>query len=356
MKWRYLLFPFALLYGTIAALRRWFYRSGVCKSYHSVIPTIVVGNLRVGGTGKTPHTEYLLALTKEWGRSALVSRGYGRKTKGFLLANNLSEEQQTARNIGDEPMQILRKFPTTIVAVSEKRAIALKELEKLTPPIQLAVLDDAFQHLPIAAGLKIVLTEYADPYYADLPLPAGNLREFASAAKSADIIIVTKSPENLLRDEADKIKEKLRLAKKQHCFYTRYIYNNINPQNRKAENIQISSSTPALLLTGIANPKPMIRYLSEQFTLIEHLEYRDHYDFKLHDLEKIKRGYEKLGEQAIMVTTEKDYARLQSSAISKEMDQFPIFVLPVRIDFLFDEKKNFNTIIEDYVRKNTKNS
>lgn len=354
MRWRCLLFPFALLYGAAAALRRWLYRSGICKSYRSAIPTILVGNLRVGGTGKTPHTEYVLNLLDDSGQNALVSRGYGRQTKGCLLVNDLPKDQQTALHIGDEPMQIWEKFPHIQIAVSEKRATALQALEQTTPPIQAVVLDDAYQHLGIEAGLKILLTEYGDPYYDDFPLPAGNLREFASASKFADIVIVTKTPSHLSQERANHIGQKLKLTKNQALFYSYYIYNKIESKTRKRQE-GITKSTNVLLVTGIAKPQPIVDYLSEQFAVVKHLEYRDHHNYDQQDITKIKKIYEELGDDTIMVTTEKDYVRLRTSAFSEVIEQLPLFVLPISVAFLFDGKDKFDKIIKEYVGENRKN-
>lgn len=355
MRWRYLLFPFALLYGAAAALRRWLYRSGICKSYRSAIPTILVGNLRVGGTGKTPHTEYVLNLLGDSGQNALVSRGYGRQTKGCLLVNDLPKDKQTALHIGDEPMQIWEKFPHIQIAVSEKRATALQALEQMTPPIQTVLLDDAYQHLGIEAGLKILLTEYGDPYYDDLPLPAGNLREFASASKFADIVIVTKTPPNLSQESADRIQQKLKLSKNQSLFYSYYIYNKLESKKQKRKEEDITKSTNVLLVTGIAKSRPIVEYLSEQFAVVKHLEYRDHHNYDQKDRDKIKKIYEELGDDTIIVTTEKDYVRLRASAFSEEMEQLPVFVLPISVAFLFDGKDKFDKIIKEHVGKNRKN-
>lgn len=356
MKWRYLFFPIALIYGWITMLRRYFYQSGICKSYISSIPAIVVGNLSTGGTGKTPHTEYILDILNNTGKNALVSRGYGRKTKGYILAQNLPGKELTPENIGDEPFQIMKKFPNVLIAVSEKRKIALQSLEKLTMDIQAIVLDDAYQHLQVRAGLKILLTEYSDPYCRDFPLPAGNLREFPSAAKTADIIIVTKSPSNLSEREADQLRKMLRVNENQKLFYTNCIYNKLVPQNKSAEKVTISESMPLLLVTGIAKSRPVINYLAEQFKAIKHLEYRDHYEYKKEDIVKIRSVCEKLGEGSIIITTEKDFVKWENDDLMRELASIPVFILPVSVGFLFEKEDHFNQIIIDYVRKSKENS
>jgi tetraacyldisaccharide 4'-kinase len=329
---------------------------GVCRRYRSFIPTFVVGNLRVGGTGKTPHTEYIIRLLNHTGQIALVSRGYGRKTRGYILANDLLNNQLTAENIGDEPLQIMEKFSGLQVVVSEKRVVALRALEQLPNPPQAIILDDAYQHVAIQAGLNILLTEYNDPYYNDLPFPAGNLREFASAARHADLVIVTKSPVDFSQQQAACIREKLRLTGSQIVLFSYYIYNNIIPKNSTAEAVILSPSLPVLLITGIAKPDPMKQYLTDKFHKIKHLSYQDHHTYTKQDIEKIKTAYSELEAEAVVITTEKDWARLKTETASGLLSHLPVFVLPISVAFLFDEEDKFIKIIEDHVRESTENS
>ncbi len=299
---RLLLFPFAILYDLITSIRNWLYDIGVFKSTSFDIPVIAVGNLSVGGTGKTPQVEYLVHLLKNDYKIAILSRGYKRKTKGFLLLNN----SHSAIDVGDEPLQYYKKFGNEInVAVDVNRTNGIKQLLSKTSP-EIILLDDAFQHRKVKASIYILLTKYNDLYVDDYLLPTGNLRENRRGAKRADIVIVTKCPADLSLEEQNQIRKKLNLGKTQALFFSAISYD----ENLKGEkNISIDSlkNKEIVLITGIANPKPLVEYLNNKGVKIHHLKYPDHYYFSNKDIEKIKS----VSKGKIILTTEKDFVRLQ---------------------------------------------
>jgi len=318
----FLLFPFSFIFGAIATLRRKAFQKGWLHSKTFTIPTICVGNLRVGGTGKTPHVEYIARFLYQNHQIAMLSRGYGRKTKGYIHANessNLSSEI-----IGDEPMQYVNKFPNAEVAVCEKRKKGIENLLNKNPELKVVILDDAYQHLAVNYSVKILLTEYHRPFFEDYPLPYGRLRECRSASKYADIIIVTKCPENLTKEQKAHFLQKLKRKPHQEVFFTKIEYKQKAESN---ENLMI------LLLTGIANPTPLVQYLKTQYHKIHQLHFPDHHAFTNKDIEKIIRLKEKLGgENCTIITTEKDAVRLQAF---KNMPKY--HVIPIEIVFLENE-------------------
>jgi len=317
----YLLSPFSLVYGMAAALRRKFFQ----KPTTFAVPTICVGNLRVGGTGKTPFVEYLARSLSQNHQIAILSRGYGRKTKGYINARetqNLSSEM-----IGDEPMQYAKKFPNVEVAVCEKRKIGIQKLLHKNPELEVIILDDAYQHLSVNYTVRILLTEYDRPYFKDFPLPSGNLREFRCAAKHADMIIVTKCPENLSEKEKNNFLQKLQPKQHQEVFFTKIEY------KQKAESRKQKAESKILLITGIANSAPLVHYLKTRYNNIHPLHFSDHHAFTNKDIDKIIRLKEKLGgEHCTIITTEKDAVRLQAF---ENMPEY--YTVPIEIGFLENE-------------------
>ena len=303
---RFLLFPFAILYDAITSIRNWFFNTGILKSTSFNIPTIVVGNLSVGGTGKSPQIEYLIRLLKDNYKIAVLSRGYKRKTKGFQIVNS----KHLAVDVGDEPLQFFTKFRTEItVAVDADRTNGINELLKSEKQPEVILLDDAYQHRKVNASTYILLTKYNDLFSNDFMLPTGNLRECRSGAKRAAIIIVTKCPDNLSEEEQNAIKEKINPTKNQQLFFTTISYD----EELKGEKILVISelkNKEVLLVTGIANPNPLLKYLSEKSISFKHLKYPDHYNFTSKDILKIKNELEE-SESKIILTTEKDYMRLK---------------------------------------------
>ena len=325
----------------VTTVRNRLYNKNIIESISFETSTIVVGNLSVGGTGKTPQIEYLIELLKDQYKVAVLSRGYKRKSKGFLLAGANSD----ARLLGDEPYQFYRKFPGINVAVSENRAAGIRHLEKLKDRPDVILLDDAFQHRKVQGGYSMLLTAYQDLYVDDYVLPTGNLRENSSGAKRAQIIIVTKCPETISEEERSIISKKLKLQNSQSLFFTSVQYgsNLIGSSNLALEKL---TNTKILLVTGIANPYPLITYLKSKQIQIEHLKFPDHYDFKGSDIFKIKARSE--GLNSVILTTEKDYVRLFSRLEN-------VFYIPIKVVFI-DQKNKFELLIKNYVDKNKKTS
>ncbi|MFO7674085.1 MAG: tetraacyldisaccharide 4'-kinase, partial [Lutibacter sp.] len=303
---RKIAFPFSILYGLITSLRNYLYDVGLLKSAHFKTPTIVVGNLSVGGTGKTPQIEYLIDLLKNNFKIAVLSRGYKRKSNGFFIA----DEKVSAEIIGDEPFQIHLKFPEAIVCVDADRTNGITKLEELENPPKVILLDDAFQHRKVRGGFNILLTTYANLYVNDTMLPTGDLRENASGAKRAQAIIVTKCPADISETAQAEITKKLHPKPNQQVFFTTITY---DTQLKGDSMLDLSdlSDYHILLVTGIANPKPLTDYLKNKKLNFKHLNYPDHHHFSLNELGEINAAYESLSTtNKIILTTEKDYVRI----------------------------------------------
>lgn len=304
---RKLLFPFSVLYGLVTLIRNRCYDVGIFTSHKFDIPIISVGNLSVGGTGKTPHIEYLIRLLQSSKKVAVLSRGYKRKTKGFILA----KKGITVADIGDEPFQYYSKFKDIIVAVDEKRVNGIKQLLKLPNPPDVILLDDAYQHRSVKPGLSIVLTPFNELFIDDFVLPAGNLREFKIGYKRADFIIITKCPEELNDVQQQIIIQKIRPFKHQEVFFSQITYQNKLQGFDNKIDVQDLNNFEVLLITGIANPAPLIEFLEKLNISITHLKYPDHHNFTKNDLDKINKTYSDLtSEKKLILTTEKDYVRI----------------------------------------------
>jgi tetraacyldisaccharide 4'-kinase len=333
---RLLLSPFSLIYGMVAALRR----RRFSRSETFNIPTVCVGNLRVGGTGKTPFVEYLANFLSQNYKIAILSRGYGRKTKGYINASEV--DNLNSEILGDEPMQYVQKFPNVEVAVCEKRKTGIQKLLQKKPELEVVILDDAFQHLSVNYTVKIVLTEYDRPCFNDFPLPAGRLREWRTAAKYADIIIVTKCPENLTSEEKKVFLQKLSPKNHQAVYFTKIGYKESRMQKAESrkQNFQLSTlNSQLLLVTGIANPAPLVRFLETQNKTIHKLHFPDHHSFTQKDIQKIIRLKEQLGgENCTIITTEKDATRLQAFEKMPEYLTIPIETVFLENEADFKEK------------------
>lgn len=352
MRPQKLLYPFALIYGAVAALRRWTYRCGLRKAYQAPIPTIGVGNLSVGGTGKTPHVEYLIRLLSNQCKIATLSRGYKRKTKGFVLANDIDPLQLSAEMIGDEPLQFFTKFPHIKVAVDKNRKEGIQQLLQRFPDLQCIILDDCYQHLQVKPDLSVLITEYQKPYAKDYPLPSGRLREFRSAARYADIVIVSKCPENLTEQQRAEMTGLLKLQDYQHLFYTATHYGELTALNECGKKQQITSQTEAVVLTAIAHPNPMIKYLSEKFNIIHHYRFPDHHYFSADEINEIQKTFfSEKNQNRILVTTEKDSMRLTHNNFIKQLDTIPLFSQPIEPYFLFQEKNLFFPLLFAMIKK-----
>ncbi len=344
---RFILFPFALIYGGITVLRNGFYRAKIFKSSKFSLPIINVGNLSTGGTGKTPHTEYLIRLLKEKQPLFTLSRGFGRKERGFIIA----DENSTATQIGDEPLQYYKKFGKEIgVAVEANRVMGVMEICRNHPETDLILLDDAFQHRAIHAGLNILITEHANPYYKDFMLPVGNLRELRRGKNRADIIVVSKCPNF---DEVNKkeIIAKIKPNKNQHVFFSRIKYGVIYAMN-DAPALQQINNRNIILVTGIAKANPLLDHLQKNNSILHHFKFNDHYNFKLTDITEIHNLFDKFaGENPMIITTEKDAMRLLSKQFSDSIQKYPWFYQSIEIEI--DNAVRFNEIVNHYVEKNS---
>jgi len=330
---RKLLFPFAILYGFITSIRNFLFDKGVLKSTSFDLPVIAVGNLSVGGTGKTPQIEYLIRLLSDKYKVATLSRGYKRKSEGFVLA----DENSNAEILGDEPFQFYQKFPNVMVAVDANRTNGIKQLLSQNEKPEIVLLDDAYQHRKVKAGFYILLTSYGDLYADDFMLPTGNLRESRSGAERANIVVVTKCPKILTEEEQVKIKSKLKLKSTQQVFFTFIDYDLVI--YGKNEEIAVSEikSESKLLLAGIAKPKPFFDYLKNEND--ECLTFPDHHHFSDADLDTIRN---KANGRKI-ITTEKDYVRLKDSEL---VDQ--LYYLPIKSSFI-NHQQNFDATILEYI-------
>lgn len=336
---RKILFPFAILYGFITSIRNFLFDKGILKSYSFDIPIIAVGNLSVGGTGKTPQIEYLIRLLSPKYRVATLSRGYKRQSKGFVLADSTSN----AEILGDEPFQFYKKFNNIQVAVDVDRKNGIEQLLSQTEKPEVILLDDAFQHRKVKAGFYILLTSYGDLYSDDFILPTGNLRESKCGAKRADVVIVTKCPSNLSIEEQEKIKAKLRLSSNQELYFSFIEYDELVYSEDKTMKVDEIRNVDKLLLAGIAKPEPFFAYLQSKSD--EKLVFSDHHHFTESDIKEI----ENKSQNKIIITTEKDFVRLKGSISNKQL-----FYLPIRSSFL-SASDNFDKTILNYVGTSTGN-
>ncbi len=342
---RILLLPISLLYHIVLSIRHKLYDWHLLKSTQFEKPVVCVGNLNLGGTGKTPHTEYLIKLLKDNYRVATLSRGYGRKTRGF----NMAETTSTYEDLGDEPLQYFKKFPGIQVAVDENRVEGASLLWE--QGVEVVLLDDAFQHRSIKAGLNLLLTEYQHLYCDDFLFPAGNLRDVRSAAKRADIIVVSKAPEALATEEKQTIINKLNPTEKQQVFFSHLEYAPLQPLNETAKTVTTENTDSVLAFCGIADPEPFKTALERLYKNVVVLPFADHHAYTENDIKAILKCYKNLaGEKKIIVTTEKDAARLTNSPYLCQFDGAPLYDLPVNVRFHEEEK--FNEEILRYVRQN----
>lgn len=343
-SFRVLLLPFSILYGWVMALRNWMYNKQYFKSVTFNLPIISIGNLSLGGTGKSPMVEHLLSLLSEEYKIATLSRGYKRKTKGYALANELT----TALEIGDEPMQFHIKFPHVSVAVGERRIEAIPQLIQDVPNLQAVILDDAFQHREITAEFNILLTDYNNLYCDDFFIPTGDLRDERKSAKRAEVIIVTKCPADLSIEERDEIIEKLYPEQNQSVFFTSIAYETPYHIYNPSEQWVLTLRDEVLLVCGIANPLPLKNYLHEHTHTYYQLSYNDHHIFSIEDLQEIKERFNQIDSKSkLILTTEKDAVRLVK--YTEELNEIPLYVLPIKPQFLFDTEKEFNQLVLDYV-------
>ena len=348
--------PLSWLYGLGVGFRNLLFKLGILKSRAFDIPVISVGNITVGGSGKTPHVEYLVSLLKDKMKVAVLSRGYKRKSKGYVLAN----DDTTMREIGDEPYQMKQKFPKLYVAVDKKRTEGIDRLthDEQTKDVDVILLDDAYQHRYVKPGVNILLVDYHRLIIYDKLLPAGCLREPKEGKSRADIVIITKSPKDLRPMEYRVLMKALDLYPYQSLYFTTLIYDNLK-QVYGTESMPINSLPDrcnVLLLTGIASPKQMQNDLSMYNYNLSYLSFSDHHNFSKKDIRTINRKFAELPSPKVIITTEKDVARIKFVEGLNDEVKESMYALPVRIQFMLGQEEDFNNKIINYVRKNSRNS
>jgi len=329
MDYRKLLYPFSVIYGGITALRNLAYDRGWKESTEFDIPVISVGNLSVGGTGKSPMVEWLIDLLKTEYRVAVLSRGYGRKSEGFVEVS----VDATPEEVGDEPLQIKRKFPEVKVAVCADRRTGIAQLSGA----EVVLLDDAFQHRKVKPALSILLTSYDKLFMDDLVLPAGNLREAPIGYLRADIIVVTKCPDPVPYSKLQEIQFRMQLQAHQSIYFSKIAY--ANKLVGKTEELPLESlnGKPFTLVTGIAKPAPLVTFLEQKGFNFHHLKFPDHHYFSEKEIEKIQNT-------DLLITTEKDFQRLQY-----RIDKKAFYYLPIALDFLYEREEGFKKEVTNFL-------
>ena len=341
-----LLFPFTILYGTVIGARNLMYDAGLLKSTRFSIPIISVGNLSIGGAGKTPHIEFLIQNLRPFLNLATLSRGYKRKTKGFRMATL----HDNALTIGDEPLQYRRKYRDIVVAVSESRTLAIPLIIKHAPATQVILLDDAFQHRAIVPGLNILLTTYDQPFTRDILLPAGRLREYPDSYKRADIVVISKCPDNLSEEDRQVVIEEVKPMGWQRIYFTKYLYHPPYSFFNPGQRIRLTEDLDIILVSAIANTAYLRQYIETRVDSIHELEYEDHHIFLERDIEYLEQVFiNRESNKKIILTTEKDAMRLDMHRQLITQKQLPIYVLPVEVSFLFDQKEAFINDIRTFL-------
>lgn len=360
-KW---LMPLSWLYGLGVRFRNFLFDTGIRKSQAFCTPVISVGNITVGGTGKTPHVEYLVRLLKDQQRVAVLSRGYKRKSSGFILA----DKSTTQHDIGDEPYQMMQKYPDITVAVDKKRVHGIAKLtnnDSKDSLVDVILLDDAFQHRQVKPGINMLLVDYHRLITYDKLLPAGRLREPLIGKDRADIVIVTKCPKDLKPVEYRVITKALSLYPFQSLYFSTLDYDSLQrvftampvPKSLKGlHTINDLQTFNVLLLTGIASPRQLKEDLDTHAKSIQHMVFSDHHDFNSVDFCRLNQTFEEMAEPKCIITTEKDATRLIHAIELSEEVRSHLYALPIRISIMLDQEETFNQSIIDYVRKHSRNS
>lgn len=343
MNWRKLLLPLSGLYWIGVSLRNLAYNTGIFPSRRFRQKVICVGNLSVGGTGKSPHVMLVADIIKDEFNTAMLSRGYGRRTSGLKIANYSSK----VYDIGDEPLQFFNRFRNkVVVAVSENRVKGIQHLVQYYRS-QVIIMDDGFQHRRVKPGYSILLTDFNDPYTSDYVLPAGNLREPRSGAKRADVIIITKCPDAFTIKQRDAILAKINPLPHQKVYFSKVVYSNSVIGKRFNLPSDEWREYQVLLITGIAKSKPFVDFVKDRFNKVHHLEFDDHHNFSMADVQKIEQLYEEIDNlHKIILTTEKDYMRLKDESALVEN----LFYLPIEVEL--NDLDDFRQNLLNYVRKN----
>src|SRR5690554_6308411 len=353
---RLLLFPFSLIYGTVIWCRNRLYDLGVMTQTSFDLPVIVVGNLEIGGTGKSPMIEYLIRLLKVDYKIATLSRGYGRKTKGYLEAR----PGTSAIEVGDEPLQFKKKFPDITVAVQENRVAGVETLKK---DHDLVLLDDAYQHRALKPGLSILLFDYNQLNDVKVLFPAGNLRDRISERRRADIMVVTKCPKNLDHNSKQRISKQLEVSGRHvPVFFAGISYSDPIPYNNwisgeqikdpETAAVKLEDYQQALIVTGIARPAPFEAYVRSCITQVETLTFPDHHPFSVGDINLIGRKFEAMNsESKVILTTEKDKMRLMTKEFAGQLKKWPLYYIPIRMEFLESDGEDFDSQVLEYCRQ-----
>ena len=351
-KW---LLPLSWLYGLAVKLRNTLFDIGVLKSRAFDVPVIAVGNITVGGTGKTPHVEYLVKTLRNYCHVAVLSRGYKRKTKGFIVA----DDSTSVSDIGDEPFQMKQKFKDVTVAVDKDRCHAIDQLVEQDKQLDVILLDDAFQHRYVKPGINILLVDYHRLVIYDKLLPAGRLREPLNGKNRADIVIVTKCPKDLKPMEYRVITKAMALFPYQKLYFTTIRYGRLKPLFHSSPDVSELAdlkSRHILLLTGIGSPEQMIHDLAPLSLSLTPLTFADHHRFNKKDLLRINDAFDALPSPKCIVTTEKDATRLEHGEGLSDAARQSLYLLPIEVCFMQEQQNNFNNQIIDYVHKNSRNS
>ena len=336
-------------YSWITVIRNWLFDNGLIKTREFAVPTICIGNISVGGTGKTPQTEYLIRLLKDKFQTTVLSRGYGRNSKGYILADENSSMEQ----IGDEPFQIKNKFKDINVVVCENRAIGIERITSELKETKVILLDDAFQHRKVKAGLNIVMIDSSRPIWQDCILPLGRMRESANGIKRAEVAIITKC-DNITEKEKEFCINYIKKIKDIPAFFSKIKYGELYPLfNCSTKNVK--TNTEVLLVTGIARPKPLEQEIERRFGRTTVMNYADHHNFTTDDLKEIEQQYNRIeSNNKIIITTEKDSTRILQHHNVPQVVKENIYVLPIEVEVL-NEQDLFNKIILDYVTENSRN-
>ncbi len=348
---RFFLYPFALIYGGVMTIRNFLFDTGVLPSELHSLPIIAVGNLSMGGTGKSPHVEYLIRLLKRRAKIATLSRGYGRKTSGFIEV----APTHSFLEVGDEPKVFKKNYSYLNVFVDANRNRGIRKIQELYPETKCVILDDAFQHRSVKPGLSVLLTDYSKLYIKDMMLPTGGLREPQWGAQRADIIVVTKCPSIFSPVDARAIRKQLKTKPYQKVYFSYLSYGNVKPvyENEHPKNIKLSKNQNIALFTGIAKPSILEYHLKDEVNEIKHLRFGDHHNFMINDIQKILKEFDQLkGDKKIILTTEKDAVRLKSAGIKELLGDKPIYYIPVQVQFHGKDKEEFDEQIIEYVTRN----
>lgn len=333
---RFLLFPFAMVYDLVTTFRNTLYTIGFFKHFTFSKPIIVVGNLSVGGTGKTPQIEYLIRVLKDRYNIAVLSRGYKRKTNGFIQVNT----SHSADEVGDEPLQFFKKFTDIIVAVDANRAAGIEKITQQNP-VDVILLDDGFQHRKVKGSFYILLTKFDDLFINDYLLPTGNLRENKSGAKRANAIIVTKCPENSTENQRNEIQKKI-MKFTNHVFFTKISYAK-NVIGKDLILVDELKKYEILLITGIANPKLLLEFLNKKLIHFHHINFPDHHHFSESDIEMIQSKFANIkSDKKLILTTEKDFVRLQKIIEN-------CYYLPIETQFIGHQNIKFDDLIVSHI-------